>query len=167
MLAREQLLNRAACASASERIAAEFPAVAELLALASRPAKARAVRSRGWPVPARGELAARAAARRSTTPAPGRGSPTRCDALAGAARRRAGVALRRRRRRSRVERGTPLADVLRAQAADARELAAAELMETAGRREIAMLVPVVFLILPVTVVFALFPGFYGLSLSVS
>ena len=29
-----------------------------------------------------------------------------------------------------------------------------------------MLVPVVFLILPVTVVFALFPGFYGLSLSV-
>ena len=39
-------------------------------------------------------------------------------------------------------------------------------MESAGRREIAMLVPVVFLVLPVTVVFALFPGFYGLSLAV-
>ena len=29
-----------------------------------------------------------------------------------------------------------------------------------------MLVPVVFFVLPVTVVFALFPGFYNLSLSV-
>ena len=29
-----------------------------------------------------------------------------------------------------------------------------------------MLVPVVFMVLPVTVVFALFPGFYGLQLAV-
>ena len=29
-----------------------------------------------------------------------------------------------------------------------------------------MMVPVVFLVLPVTVLFALFPGFYNLSLSV-
>ena len=28
-----------------------------------------------------------------------------------------------------------------------------------------MLLPVVFLVLPVTVLFALFPGFYGLSLT--
>ena len=28
-----------------------------------------------------------------------------------------------------------------------------------------MMVPVVFLVLPVTVLFALFPGFFGLSLS--
>ena len=28
-----------------------------------------------------------------------------------------------------------------------------------------MMVPVVFLVLPVSVVFALFPGFFGLSLS--
>jgi hypothetical protein len=28
-----------------------------------------------------------------------------------------------------------------------------------------MMVPVVFLVLPVSVVFALFPGFYGLALS--
>lgn len=63
-----------------------------------------------------------------------------------------------------VERGTPLADVLRAQAVDVREAGKRRLLETAGRREIAMMVPVVFLVLPVTVVFALFPGFYGLTL---
>ena len=57
-----------------------------------------------------------------------------------------------------VERGTPLADVLRAQASDARELRTRTLMEIGGRKEILMLVPVVFLVLPVTIVFALFPG---------
>lgn len=65
-----------------------------------------------------------------------------------------------------VERGTPLADVLRAQAVDVREQGRRALLEAGGRKEIAMLVPVVFLVLPVTVVFALFPGFYSLSLSV-
>lgn len=63
-----------------------------------------------------------------------------------------------------VERGTPLADVLRAQAVDVREASKRQLLETAGRREIAMMVPVVFLVLPVTILFALFPGFYGLRL---
>lgn len=57
-----------------------------------------------------------------------------------------------------VERGTPLADVLRAQATDVREASQRELMELGGRKEVAMMVPVVFLILPVTVVFAVFPG---------
>lgn len=64
-----------------------------------------------------------------------------------------------------VERGTPLADVLRAQAVDVREVGKRALLESAGRKEIAMMVPVVFLVLPVTVLFALFPGFYGLDLS--
>ena len=63
-----------------------------------------------------------------------------------------------------VERGTPLAEVLRAQAVDVREAGKRQLLESAGRREIAMMVPVVFLVLPVTVLFALFPGFYGLQL---
>ena len=43
-----------------------------------------------------------------------------------------------------IERGTPLADVLRAQAQDVRDNAKRELMETAGKKEIAMLAPVVF-----------------------
>ncbi len=62
-----------------------------------------------------------------------------------------------------VERGTPLADVLRAQAADIREQRKRELIEAGGRREVLMLVPVVFLILPVVVLFALYPGLFSLS----
>jgi tight adherence protein C len=58
-----------------------------------------------------------------------------------------------------VQRGTPLAEVLRAQAQDVREESRRALMEAGGRKEIAMMVPVVFLILPVTVLFAVFPGF--------
>ncbi len=58
-----------------------------------------------------------------------------------------------------VQRGTPLADVLRAQAQDVREEGRRALMEAGGRKEIAMMVPVVFLILPVTILFAVFPGF--------
>jgi len=57
-----------------------------------------------------------------------------------------------------VERGTPLAEVLRAQAQDVREDGRRVLMEQGGRREILMMVPVVFLILPVTVLFAIYPG---------
>jgi tight adherence protein C len=57
-----------------------------------------------------------------------------------------------------IERGTPLAEVLRSQAADVREAGKRRLLEAGGRKEIAMMVPVVFLVLPVTVMFALFPG---------
>jgi len=65
-----------------------------------------------------------------------------------------------------VERGTPLADVLHAQAADVREAGRRELIEVAARKEVLMLVPVVFLVLPVTVFFAFWPGVVGLSLTV-
>ncbi len=64
-----------------------------------------------------------------------------------------------------VERGTPLADVLRAQAADVRDAAKRELMESAGRKEIAMMVPLVFGVLPLTVVFAAFPALAALEMS--
>ncbi|NTV39603.1 MAG: type II secretion system F family protein [Demequinaceae bacterium] len=57
-----------------------------------------------------------------------------------------------------VELGTPLAEVLRSQAQDVRDAGQRALMEEGGKREIAMMVPVVFLILPVTVIFAVFPG---------
>lgn len=63
-----------------------------------------------------------------------------------------------------LERGSPLADVLRAQAQDAREQAKRELLETAGRKEVAMMVPLVFLILPTTIAFAIFPGVFVLQL---
>ena len=63
-----------------------------------------------------------------------------------------------------LERGTPVAEVLRAQAGDVREARKRELLAIGGRREIAMLVPVVFLILPVTVLFALYPGLVNLTM---
>lgn len=66
---------------------------------------------------------------------------------------------------SAVERGAPLAQVLHDQARDIREHSRAQLMEEGGKREIAMLFPVVFLILPITILFALYPGLMFLSLS--
>ena len=58
-----------------------------------------------------------------------------------------------------VQRGTPLAEVLRAQAQDVREAGRRAVMEEGGRKEILMMVPVVFMVLPVTILFAVFPGF--------
>ncbi|KAA9395604.1 type II secretion system F family protein [Kocuria coralli] len=63
-----------------------------------------------------------------------------------------------------LERGTPLAEVLRAQAQDVRDEDKRELMEIAGRKEIAMMVPLVFLVLPLSVLFAVFPGIAVLRL---
>jgi tight adherence protein C len=62
-----------------------------------------------------------------------------------------------------LERGTPLADVLRAQAQDARDDAKRELLELLGKKEVAMLVPLVFLILPITIAIAIFPGLFVLQ----
>ncbi|MFW0184646.1 type II secretion system F family protein [Rothia sp. CCM 9418] len=64
-----------------------------------------------------------------------------------------------------IERGTPLADVLRAQAQDVRDNAKRELMEIAGKKEIAMMAPIIFFILPLTVVFAIFPGLSLINLN--
>ncbi|MGN6609943.1 MAG: type II secretion system F family protein [Jatrophihabitans sp.] len=62
-----------------------------------------------------------------------------------------------------LERGTPLAEVLRAQAVDVREIGKRALLEAGGRKEISMMAPVVFLVLPVTVLFALYPGLLTLT----
>ena len=145
------------------RILAEFPAIAELLALAvaagESPVAAldRVVRRSG------GELSrdlARVLAEVRT------GEPIgaafdRWAATTGlplVARFAQGVAVA-------IERGTPLADVLHAQAADVREAGRRELIEIAARKEIFMMVPVVFLVLPVTVFFAFWPGVVGLDLT--
>lgn len=63
-----------------------------------------------------------------------------------------------------LERGTPVSDVLRAQAADARSHQRNALIEAAGRKDVAMLIPVVFLILPTVVVIALFPGMRAMQM---
>ena len=63
-----------------------------------------------------------------------------------------------------VERGTPLAEVLHAQAGDVREARRRSLIESGARREVAMMVPVVFLVLPTTIIFAFWPGVIGLRM---
>lgn len=57
-----------------------------------------------------------------------------------------------------LNKGTPVSSVLQAHALDAREDSKRRLLESAGQKEVAMLVPLVFLILPVTIIFAVFPG---------
>jgi tight adherence protein C len=65
-----------------------------------------------------------------------------------------------------VERGTPLAEVLRAQAVDVRAADRRRLMELAGRKDVLMLVPVVFLVLPSVVLIAVYPGMQSLRILV-
>lgn len=62
-----------------------------------------------------------------------------------------------------TERGTPLAHVLTDQAQDIREAGRQQLMESGARSEVLMLVPVVFLVLPVTVAFAIVPSLFTLQ----
>ena len=66
-----------------------------------------------------------------------------------------------------LERGTPIAHVLRAQASDARADELRQLLELAGRKDVLMLVPVVFLILPTVVLVALYPGLQSLRMVVT
>jgi tight adherence protein C len=62
-----------------------------------------------------------------------------------------------------LERGTPLVDVLSAQVSDVREETKRRLIESAGKNEVLMLIPLVFLILPVTIAFAVFPGIIAIN----
>ena len=144
------------------RIVSEFPAVAELLALAVGAGEGAVGALDRVARTCHGELADEL----RRTLADTRTGQSLAEALAAmAARSRLpsvarfvdGVAVA-------VERGTPLADVLRAQAQDVRELSRRRLMEAGGRREVVMMVPVVFLVLPVTVLFAVYPGLAELEL---
>ena len=161
VLLRENRLS-AQVAERERRILVEFPTVAELLALAvgagEGPVAAldRVVsRSRGE---LSGELAVVLADIRTGSPV-----TAALDALA----RRSGLPVVSRFAEGMavaIERGTPLSGVLHAQATDVREAGRRALIESGARKEIAMMVPVVFLVLPVTVMFAFWPGVVGLNL---
>lgn len=164
VLGRDRWLTRQV-AQREQRMLEEFPTVAELLALA--------VTAGEGPVGALERVNRISAGELSRelgrALAEARAGASLVQALDGIARRTSlaplsrfvdGVAIA-------VERGTPLAEVLRAQAVDVREAGKRLLLESAGRREIGMMVPVVFLVLPITLLFALFPGFYGFSLVTS
>lgn len=62
-----------------------------------------------------------------------------------------------------LERGSPLIPVLTALVGDARNEEKNRLLRRVGKSEIALMVPVVFLLLPISVLFALFPSFSRLE----
>ena len=162
VIARDQKLSRQV-KDREAAIVAEFPTIAELLALAvaagESPVAAldRVVTRSGGALSA--ELGRVLASIRTGEPV-----AVAFDRLAATtgvpllSRFAQGIAVS-------VERGTPLAEVLHAQAADVREAGRRELIEVAARREVFMMVPVVFLVLPVTVMFAFWPGVVGLHLT--
>jgi tight adherence protein C len=145
-----------------DQILAEFPVVADLLALSvaagEGPVAAldRVVRSCRGALPA--ELAVVLAQSRTGVPVTAAlDTMAQRSGLPVVSRFAEGLAVA-------IERGTPLVDVLTAQAGDVREASRRALIETGARKEIAMMVPVVFLIMPVTLLFAFFPGVVGLNL---
>jgi tight adherence protein C len=163
LVARDLWLTRAAN-QRERRMLAEFPTIAELLALAvSAGEGATGALDRVCRL-SRGELSAELAACLAEARA-GANLPTALQGLAdrtglpSLSRFVDGIVVA-------VERGTPLADVLRAQAQDVRESGRRAVMEEGGRKEIGMMIPVVFLVLPVTVLFAIYPGVAFLRLAV-
>lgn len=163
ILLRDRLLT-SSVARREARMMAEFPTIAELLALAVGAGEGAVGALERVTLLSHGELArelrhALADTRTGASIVTALERIAARTSLPALARFVDGMAIA-------VERGTPLADVLRAQAADVREAGRRTLLETGGRKEITMLVPVVFMVLPVTVIFALFPGVYSLRLSV-
>ncbi len=139
-----------------EAMALELPTVAELLALAVGAGESPLAALERVTARSRGELSrelrtALAEARAGAPFAVAMGGIARRTSLPALARFVDGITIA-------LQRGTPLAEVLRAQALDVREDGRRLLLETGGKREIAMMAPVVFLVLPVTILFALFPG---------
>jgi tight adherence protein C len=144
------------------RLLAELPTVAELLALAVAAGEGPAAALDRVARSCRGELSDELQRVLAETRA---GEPL-VRALDSLADRTGLVALSRFADGLAValERGTPLADVLRAQAGDIREASRRELIESGARREVSMMIPVVFLVLPVTIAFAFYPGAVGIRL---
>mgnify|MGYP002712095247 CR=1 FL=1 len=159
-LARDYLLTNA-IASRKQAMAREFPTIADLLALAISAGEGPIAAMERVARTSRGELSRELAIAVSEI----RAGSSLEDALMNLGIRSPLDSLSRFAETIAValERGTPLADVMRAQAQDARELSKRTLMESAGRREVYMLLPVVFLLMPLVIIFAVFPGIAALQ----
>jgi tight adherence protein C len=64
-------------------------------------------------------------------------------------------------------RGAPLIDVLQSHSRNAREAERNRVLSAAGKSEVSMMIPVVFLILPISILFALWPSLSNLNLFLS
>lgn len=62
-----------------------------------------------------------------------------------------------------IERGSSLTPILISQVRDSRLASKSETLKRAGKAEIALLIPVVFLILPISILFALWPSYQQLG----
>jgi tight adherence protein C len=62
-----------------------------------------------------------------------------------------------------IERGSSLTPILIAQVKDARVARKNQILQRAGRAEISLMIPVVFLILPISILFALWPSYQQLG----
>ncbi|MGA1306100.1 MAG: pilus assembly protein TadB, partial [Candidatus Nanopelagicaceae bacterium] len=62
-----------------------------------------------------------------------------------------------------IQRGSSLGPILIAQVKDARLASKNLILQRAGKAEIALMIPIVFLILPISILFALFPSFEQLN----
>jgi tight adherence protein C len=145
-----------------ERVLAELPAIAELLALAVAAgegpvAALERVVTRSHGAFARDLARVLGEIRTGTPVVTAFDDLSKRTGLPVVARFAAGIAVA-------IERGTPLADVLHAQAGDVRESERRSLIESGAKREVAMMIPVVFLVLPTTVLFAFWPGVIGLRM---
>ncbi len=161
VLLRENRLS-AQVTDRERRILVEFPTIAELLALAVGAGEGPVSALDRVVTRSRGELSVElgvvlADIRTGTPVTSALDALARRTGLPVVARFAEGMAVA-------IERGTPLSAVLHAQASDVREAGRRALIESGARKEIAMMVPVVFLVLPVTVVFAFWPGVVGLHL---
>jgi tight adherence protein C len=163
VVARDQKLTMSA-ARRERQMLAEFPTVAELLALAVGAGEGATGALERVCRLSQGQLAAEL----RQCLADARAGANLPVALQGLADRTGLVSLARFVDGIvvAVERGTPLADVLRSQAQDVREAGRRAVMEEGGKKEIAMMIPVVFLVLPVTVLFAIYPGVAFLKFSI-
>lgn len=160
---RENWLTSQA-ARRERRILAEFPTLAELMALAVAAGESPLAALERVVARARGEMSQElrrvlADVRTGTPLAAAFDALGARSGLAPVARFADGIAIA-------IERGTPLADVLHAQAADVREASRRDLIESGARSEVLMMVPVVFLVLPIVIVFAFYPGLIGLRMVV-
>lgn len=159
-VARDAMLKRAGRARLA-RIAAELPTVLEFMSLSLSAGEGILDSLRRVAQVGSGELSREF---QGVVAAVHTGIPL-ATALAESARRIDLAALTRcvEQLSAALERGSPLAEVLRAQAQDARDEAKRALLEIAGKKEVAMLVPLVFLILPLSILFAIYPGVFVLQ----
>lgn len=148
-------------AKRSERLAEEFPSILELLSLAlaageSLPAALSRIAQRGH-----GELASEWARVMRLVEL---GEP-----LGPALRHSAGrlsvpeIEALVEHLAAALERGAPLAEVVRSHSADSRHQRLRAIVDRAGKAEVWMLVPLVMLILPTTVIFAVWPSLQTLQ----